>query len=64
MRSSESAAEYSKHEEEYSDSDMYTRDMLDEKDKPILTTEQANWLRKSGRAGGQDTVSGTGRQKV
>jgi hypothetical protein len=54
---------------DYSDSEMYTTDMLDEEGKPVLaratmSTEQANQLRKSGMAGGQDTPSGAGRQDV
>jgi hypothetical protein len=61
--SSESAAEYGKHGEAYSDSDMYTPGMLDESGKQIMgkammTTGQANRLRKQGRAGGSDRVSG------
>jgi hypothetical protein len=36
MCSSESAAEYSEHGEEYSDSDMCRPDMLDDYGKPVL----------------------------
>jgi hypothetical protein len=62
---SESDAEYSDHGDKWSDSEMYTPDVMDEKGKPVLerariTTEQANALRAVGRAGGLVTVSGKG----
>jgi hypothetical protein len=65
--SSESSAEYSDHWDELTG--MYTSDMLDQDGQPILardsmTMEEASRLRKQGRAGVQDTVSGTGRQDV
>jgi hypothetical protein len=63
--SSESAVEYSEHGEEYSDSEMYTTDMIDETSEPVLagammTQEQAELVRNEGRAEGQRTVSGAG----
>jgi hypothetical protein len=62
---SESDAEYSDHGEEWSDPEMYTPDMMNEKGKPDLsrarmTTSQENALRGKGRAPGLATVSGTG----
>jgi hypothetical protein len=65
VRDSESDAEYSDHGEEWSDSEMYTLDMIDEKGKPVLgrarmTTAQANALRAAGRAGGQVTLRAPG----
>jgi hypothetical protein len=54
---------------DYSDSEMLTTDMMDGDRKPVspratLSTEQANRLRKQGRAGRQDTVSGAEREDV
>jgi hypothetical protein len=55
MCTSQSSAEYSDHGEEYSDSEMYTPDMLDGEGQRMLaratlTTEQANALHARGMA--------------
>jgi hypothetical protein len=62
---SESDAEYSDDGEKWSDSEMYTPDMMDEKGKPVLgrspmTTEQANALLVVGTAGCLVTVGTPG----
>jgi hypothetical protein len=49
--SSENVAEHSEHRQEYSDSDRYTTDVLNENSNPvfgaaIMTTDQRNQLRK------------------
>jgi hypothetical protein len=61
---SESDKEDSDHGEKWSDSEMYTPDMMNEKGKPDLsrarpTAEQANALRAAGRADRQVTESGS-----
>jgi hypothetical protein len=60
---SENDSEYSDHGEKWSDSEVYTSEMMSEKGKPVLgrgrmTTEQSNALHAEGMAGDLVTVSG------